>query len=52
MDLLLPSRQHVIQRDVADGAVQADIVVMLDVTLTSRRASPTTMAFPAGYTLL
>ena len=33
VDLLLPPRQHVLRRDAADGAVQADGVVMLDVTL-------------------
>ena len=31
MDLLLPPRQHVLRRDVANGAVQTNIVVMLDV---------------------
>src|ERR1039457_2882985 len=33
MDLLLPPCRHVVRRDVADGAVQADVVVMLDVAL-------------------
>src|SRR2546425_2056561 len=29
MDVLLPPRQHVLRRDVARGAVQADVVVQL-----------------------
>ena len=33
VDLLLPPRQHVLRRDVARGAVQADVVVILHVTL-------------------
>src|ERR1017187_4635020 len=33
MDLLLPPRQHVLRRDVADGTVQTDVVVVLDVAL-------------------
>ena len=37
MDLLLPPSEHVLRRDVACGAVQADVVVTLDVTL---RQSP------------
>ena len=32
MDLLLSPRQYVLRRDVADSTVQADVVVMLDVT--------------------
>src|ERR1035437_343566 len=31
MDLLLTAGQHVLRRDVADGAVQAVVVVVLDV---------------------
>ena len=33
MDLLLTPGEHVLRRDVADCAVQADVVVMLDVAL-------------------
>src|SRR5215467_2631757 len=33
MDLLLTAGEHVLRRDVADGAVQADIVVMFHVAL-------------------
>ena len=33
MDLLLTPGEHVLRSDVADGAVQADVVVMLDVAL-------------------
>ena len=33
LNLLLTPRQHFVRRDVADGAVRADGVVMLDVTL-------------------
>jgi hypothetical protein len=33
MDLLLKPGEHVLRRDVADGTIQADIVVMLDVVL-------------------
>jgi hypothetical protein len=32
VDLLLTPGEHVLRRDVADGAVQADVVVMLDVS--------------------
>jgi hypothetical protein len=28
VDLLLPPRQHVLRRDVARGAVQADVIVV------------------------
>ena len=31
VDFLLTPRQHILRRDVADGTVQADVVVMLDV---------------------
>ena len=33
MDLLLTAGEHVLRRDVANGTIQADIVVMLDVPL-------------------
>ena len=33
VDLSLTPREHVLRRDVADGAVQADVVVMLHVAL-------------------
>jgi hypothetical protein len=33
VDLLLTPRQHVLRCDVAGGAVQADVVVMLHVPL-------------------
>lgn len=33
MDLLLTAREHVLLRDVANGTVQADVLVMLDVAL-------------------
>src|SRR5689334_13699765 len=33
MDLLLTASEHVFRRDVADGTVQADIVVMFHVAL-------------------
>jgi len=33
VDLLLPPRQHVLGRDVAGGAVQVDVVVVVNVTL-------------------
>jgi hypothetical protein len=33
VDFLLTPRQHILRRDVADGTVQADVVVMLDVSL-------------------
>jgi hypothetical protein len=33
VDLLLAAGEHVLRRDVADGTVQADVVVMLDVRL-------------------
>src|SRR6516164_8510387 len=32
VDLLLPSRQHVLRSDVARGAVQADVVVVVHVS--------------------
>ena len=32
MNLLLPPSEHVIRRDVARGAVQTDVVVMLNLT--------------------
>jgi hypothetical protein len=31
LDLLLTPRQHVLRRDIAGGAVQANVVVMLNV---------------------
>jgi len=33
IDLLLTPRQHILRRDVAGGTVQADVVVMLHITL-------------------
>jgi hypothetical protein len=33
VDLLLAAGEHVLRRDVADGTVQADVVVMLNVRL-------------------
>jgi len=33
VDFLLTPRQHILRRDVADGTAQADVVVMLDVSL-------------------
>jgi len=33
MNILLASGKHVLRRDVADGTVQANVVVVLDVTL-------------------
>lgn len=33
VNLLLAPGQHILRRDIADGTVQADVVVMLDVTL-------------------
>lgn len=33
VDLLLPPSQHVLRREVAYGAVQSDVAVMLDVPL-------------------
>jgi hypothetical protein len=32
LDLLLPPGEHVLRRDVSDGAVQADFVVVVQVT--------------------
>ena len=41
--------EHIFRRDVADGAVQSDIVVMLDVTPPPDTAhTQVTAAFPAG----
>src|SRR5690242_1434447 len=33
MDLLLTAGEHVLRRDVVNGTIQADVVVMLDVAL-------------------
>jgi hypothetical protein len=33
VDLGLPPCEHILRRDVADGAVQANVVVMLDIPL-------------------
>jgi hypothetical protein len=33
MDLRLSAHEHVLRRDVANGTVQAEVVVMLDVTM-------------------
>ena len=33
MDLRLSAHEHVLRRDVANGTVQADVVVMLDLTM-------------------
>ncbi len=53
MNLLLTAGEHVVRRDVADGAVQADVVVILDVSpLPDTARLPATGAFPAGCTLL
>ncbi len=40
LNLLLVSGEHVLRRDVADGAVQAHIVVMLYVTLNQTSRIP------------
>ena len=53
VDLLLTPRQHILRRDVADGTVQADVVVMLHVALDQtpcifqrkRRFRPNALAF-------
>ena len=53
VDLLLTPRQHVLQRDVAGGTVQADVVVMLNVAVDQtpcifqgqRRSRPNALAF-------
>jgi len=45
--------EHVFGSEVADGAIQADVVVRLDVALPPDAGHrPATMAFPAGCTLL
>ena len=49
MDLVLPVDEHVLRRDVANGTVQADIVVMFP---PAAAHPPATVAFPAGCTLL
>jgi hypothetical protein len=46
VDLLLTPGEHVLRRDVAHRAVQADVVVMLDVASTRRRASPSDSGVP------
>ena len=46
MDLLLTAGEPVLRRDVANGTVQADIVVMLDVALHQRRASSSDSGVP------
>src|SRR3954454_22135073 len=53
MDLLLAPEEHVLWRDVADGAVQADVVVMFHVALyqppriiqRQRRSGPNALSF-------
>src|ERR1019366_2835441 len=53
MDLSLTPGKHILRRDVADGAVQADVVVMLHVALhqssrvfqRQRRSRPDALAF-------
>src|SRR5215472_9237406 len=53
VDLLLPSRHHVLRRDVAGGAVQANVVVVIDVSLhqttciieRQRRSQPDALPF-------
>src|SRR3954469_3437807 len=53
MDLLLTAGEPVLRRDVANGTVQADIVVMLDVALhqpprilqRKRRSGPNALSF-------
>ena len=53
MDLLLTAGEHVLRRDIANGTVQADTVVMFHVALHQPpRVLPATEAFPAGCTLL
>ena len=53
MDFLLTPGEHLLRRDVADGAVQANVVVMLDIALyqsprifqRQRRSPPDALAF-------
>jgi hypothetical protein len=45
VNVFLPSGEHIPRRDVADGTVQADVVVMFDVTL-RRCASPSESGVP------
>src|SRR5215471_17226494 len=53
MDLLLTAGEHVLRRDVANGTVQADVVVILHVALhqparilqRQRRSRPDTLSF-------
>jgi len=53
VDLLLTPGENVLRRDVANGTVQADIVVMFHLALNQPpRHPPATAAFPAGCTLL
>ena len=37
VNLLLATGQHILWRDIADGTVQTDVAVMLDVTLHQRK---------------
>ena len=46
VDLRLKPGEHVLRRDVADRAVQADIVVMLDVALHQTPRFPSDSAVP------
>src|SRR5450759_1095198 len=46
VDLLLAAGEHVLRRDVADGTVQADVVVMPDVRLHQTQASPSESGVP------
>jgi hypothetical protein len=50
VNLRLASGQHILWRDVADGTVQADVAVMLDVACTRRSASSSESVFPGGCT--
>jgi hypothetical protein len=51
LDLLLTAGEYILRRDVANGSVQADIVVMSHVALHQPHLQATA-AFPAGCTLL
>ena len=49
VDLRVTPGEHVLRRDVADGTIQADVVVMLDV---DAGHLPAKAGFPAGCTRL
>jgi 2-keto-3-deoxy-galactonokinase len=51
VNLLLMPGEHVVWRDVPDGAVQTHVVVMLYVTLIRRRASSSDSGVPGPNAL-